>query len=251
MAEINCLIVEDDKRSGEIVKTTITNSFDQIKVVGIAENLQSARAKIQEYQPQLLILDVNLPDGTVFDLLNSLDVVDFKIVFTTAYSKYAVEAFRFSALDFLLKPHTPDDLIRTINKALKSFKQDSYLLQLEAFKHNVDIENNNSRKLILKNNEAVHLLDVEQIIYVKADNNYSVFYIEDGREIMVSKSLKVYDQKLSNYGFFRIHQSHLVNQKYIVAFNKRDETLTLSKNIILPVSQSKRRQLLTYFDSLT
>ncbi len=250
MSGIKCLIVEDNARAAQIVAKTITSNFDEIEIVGIAEKLREARDKIAEFDPELLILDVNLPDGSAFELLKSLSSIDFNIIFTTAYSKYAIEAFKFSALDFLLKPHSPEELIIAVKKAIENFDQNNYQLQLEAFYHNFSTPDNQLRKLILRNADAIHLVNIDQIICAQSDNNYTIFHIEDDRQIMVSKPLKSFEQKLVNYGFFRVHQSHLINLQHVVAFNKREETISLIKGINVPVAQSKRVQLLNYFDSL-
>ncbi len=247
---IKCLIVEDDIRSAQIVEKTIKTNYDHIRVVSIASSIHEARIKIQETKPHLLLLDVNLPDGPIFDLLSSIDNINFTIIFTTAYAKYAIEAFKFSAIDYLLKPYSPKELISAIDKAVHRFDQNNYSKQLEALLYNFNKGDKAKHKIILKNAETVHLLDLDQIICIQSDNNYTIFNVVDGRQIMVSKPLKSYDLKLNAHGFFRVHQSHLVNLQHIVSFNKRDETLTLKGTIIVPVAQSKRTQLLAYFESL-
>ncbi|MGI9542074.1 MAG: LytR/AlgR family response regulator transcription factor, partial [Cyclobacteriaceae bacterium] len=199
---------------------------------------------------QMVILDINLPDGTAFDLLRKIPAPGFKIIFTTAFSKYAIEAFKFSALDYLLKPYTPSQFITSVEKALSEIDKENHHQLLEAFRYNFESQNNNDKKLVLKNAEAVHVVPLRDIIQAQSDNNYTLFFIADGRKILISKSLKEFDQKLNDYGFLRVHQSHLVNLEHARSYNKREDSLLLSDTTEVPVAQSKKSLLWEYFDKL-
>lgn len=245
-----CLIIEDDPDSAEVAGNLLKNHFNSITLVGTAGNLEAGYQLLMSKKPQLVILDINLPDGTAFDLLKKIQTPDFKIIFTTAFSKYAIEAFKFSALDYLLKPYTPSEFVTSVEKALTEIDKENHHQLLETFRYNFESQTNSDKKLVLKNAEAVHVVPLKDIIQAKSDNNYTLFLVTDGRKILISKPLKEFDQKLNNYGFLRVHQSHLVNLEHARSYNKREDSLLLSDTTEVPVSQSKKSLLWEYFDKL-
>lgn len=251
MRIIKCLIVEDDFRAFSIAKSLLSTYFNEIELDGNAQNLKEAQEYLSNRTPDFIILDVNLPDGTAFDLLRSVDLKNTRIIFTTAHSKYAIEAFKFSALDFLLKPYTPDSFRIAVERALDGIRQDDHRIQLETFYHNNGVSNYSDKKIVLKSKDKIDVVAIKDIIRAEADDNYSKFILTGGRSIMVSRPLKEFDEKLSSSDFFRTHQSHLINLQHLVSFNKKDMTLSLGpENTEIPVAQSKKGLLLAYLDQL-
>ena len=238
-----CLIIEYDLHTANDVKNTITSHFSNIELLDLVDNIHDAKTAIEFSKPDLIISDINLKDDTVFALFEQFETIPFKIIFITSYSKYAVEAFKFSALDFLEKPFDEDDLVTSIRNAMSIIDQENYNKQIQAFFYNFNPEQK-KKKLVLKNIEAVHIVSIDAIIYIKSDNNYSEFYINDGRKIVVSKPLKFYNDQLRSYSFFRTHQSHLVNLNFAKTFHKKDSMLELSNQIQLPVSINKTAALI-------
>lgn len=245
---VRCLLVEDDIRAQEIVKMLLKKHFTNIQLVATANTLSSARQVIQKEHPQLIIFDINLPDGTAFDLLKEFKSQAFKFIFTTAYDKYAVEAFKFSALNYLLKPYAPTDFIEAIGKALAHIKLEDEAVQLQTFYHN--FKNPEDKKILLRDAESIQIVSISQIIEIQSDNNYSRFILENSPEIIESKVLKFFDEKLAPHGFLRVHQSHLVNPAHVLSFNKHTSHLFMSNNIKVPVAQSRKQMLMDYFNSL-
>ncbi|MDB4291974.1 LytTR family DNA-binding domain-containing protein [Maribacter sp.] len=247
--KLSCIIVEDEVAAAAMARDIIESNFPNVFISAITANIASAKQEIETLAPDFVVLDVNLEDGDAFELLKQLKEIVFKIIFVTSHDKYAVEAFKFSALDFLLKPYTPKQLIQAVEKVISQLGEDRYHLQLETLLQNVD-GSNTPTKLILKNVEAVHVVPIATIISISADNNYSIFCLSDGREIMVSKTLKSFDEKLKSHGFFRIHQSHLINLDAITTIDKKNDKVVFSNHKELPISQDKKRMLLNYLDGL-
>jgi len=217
-----------------------------------AENLESARILFDEGMPDLAILDIEYPDGTAFDLIKEMQKREFKVIFVTGYEKYAVQAFKFSAIDFILKPYVEQELVESVNKVLE--KPDIPLMNqkfIETLLINYSNQNRTDRQIVLKTFEEIFVVNTRQIVHCLADNNYTTFYLDDNRSIVVSRSMKEFEGMLSDYQFLRVHQSHLVNLMQIKKFDKRDGgALIMSNNAQIPVSTRKRQFLMDYFVSL-
>lgn len=248
---LKCLVVEDDPGSQENVIDILENNVEDIAVYA-ACNLKEGEQLFFAQNPNLLILDVNLPDGTSFDLLNKIyqSPHQFKIIFTTAFSDYAVEAFKFSALDYLLKPFLPGELVNSVQRAIQELEQQDYKKQLEVFFQSYQQTDQKPKKMVLKTTDHIHIIETDEILQAKSDNNYTIFHMADGREIMVAQPLKSYDQRLSPLGFMRVHQSHLVNLQHVKTFQKRQDTLVLANKVQVPVAQSKKARLVDFLENM-
>lgn len=244
----NYLIIEDDKRTDDMLKEIMAEYFPEIKYLGNATSITSGIELINLKKPDFIFLDVNLDDGLSFDILKQFPNPNFKVIFITSYSKYAVEAFKFSALDFILKPFTTNDVLDAINKVTTLHDHEIYVEKLNTFFHNFNTTN--SKKLVLKNLDEIHIVDTDDIIYLQSDNNYSTFFLKNNKQIVVSKTLKHYDEKLKGLNFFRAHQSYLVNLSFLRSYDKKNEVLLLSNDIKLPVSQSRKAILHDYLNNL-
>ncbi|WP_417887272.1 LytR/AlgR family response regulator transcription factor [Zunongwangia sp.] len=242
------LIVEDEVSSALMMEKILSDNFPELTLLK-AENLKVATEKFRKFEPKILLLDVNLPDGNSIDFLKEIyteNTHSFKVVFITAFSKYAVAAFQFSALDFILKPFTPNQLIESIQKVLQRWEEDSYKLQLETLLYNQ--QEPQKRKIVLKTQEDIYVVNVADIIRAEAHNNYTTIYRYSGDSILVSQSLKKIENQLSFSGFIRVHQSHLVNTNYIKKFQKKINNLVLTSEEDIPVSIAKRTVLLDFFN---
>ena len=238
-----CLIIEDNPATAAHVAAVLQSEFDNLSIVGLAGSLSEAKTMLSQHKPELVISDINLQDDVVFSLFQSLETIDFKLIFITAYNKYAVEAFKFSAIDFLEKPFEDEELVLAVRRAIESIDLDHYNQQMQAFFHNFNPQQK-QKKLVLKNLEAVHIVPIEDILFVKSDNNYSEFHTTDGRKVVVSKSLKFYDEQLRSYSFFRSHQSYLVNLQFAKTFHKQDSVLELNSGEHIAVAGVKVQALL-------
>lgn len=214
---------------------------------GVVTGLKS----IADVNPDLLFLDVELDDGTGMDLLSKLSIINFQVIFVTAHNKYAIDAFRFSAIDFLLKPIDSVELIEAFDRVIKHIKNSFLQDQLQVMQESLTKITLKEKKIVLKDSNSIYFVNVTDIIRCESDGQYTEFYIENTKKIVISKSLKEYEEMLESYGFIRPHHSHLININKILRFNKGDGgTLVMQNNDEIPVSHRKKAQILQILDSL-
>lgn len=243
---IKTIIVDDEKNARNAICGLLSINHPEIDIVGQADGVFSAIECIKKHKPQLVFLDIKLQDGTGFDVLTRLNTINFCIVFLTAYDEHALKAFRHEATDYLLKPIDPDELQNALQKVKKQLSSPN--LNIENLLQNT-IKHNN--KLILKTSESIHLVNIEEIIRCEGSGNYTSFHITNRPVLMVSKPLKDYEDKLRNNGFFRSHQSHLVNLSLISEISKRDGTTIICiDGSEVPVAVRKREALLKIVEDL-
>ncbi|MGA0283073.1 MAG: LytR/AlgR family response regulator transcription factor [Saprospiraceae bacterium] len=230
MNRISTIIVDDVPLAIKSLEADIQDHLsDKLNIVATATGVVDAAKKIKTHHPQLVLLDIQMQDGDGFDLLDIIDQEEVKVIFTTASREYAVKAFRYSAVDYLLKPVSPDELIAAVSKIF----------------HDEEIEQAKSRKVLpVSTSDRLELVDLDRMIRLEASGNYSVLYLERGEKIVVSKTLKSIEAKLDSR-FVRTHQSHIVNLDFIKAFNKTEGGyLVLQDETEIPVSVRKRSQLI-------
>ncbi len=245
---ITAILIDDDQNLRSGMKQLLARYAPEIKIIGEADSVVNGVEVIDKLQPQVVFLDIQMNDGTGFDILEQLALKNGKItsniVFITAHEQYAIKAFRFSALDFLLKPVDPDELQKVIEK-IKNIvvKNDDYAhidLLLENIRKKVD----NFKRIALSNSDGMHLFEVSDIIRCESEDNYTKFYIKNNKPILISKTLKEYEELLTDHGFVRIHQSHLINLAFLKSYIKKDGGyVVMADNSNLPIAQRKREQL--------
>lgn len=246
---MNVVIIDDEPMARETIKSIIVDRFPEINIVGQAGSVQSAIETINITKPDLVFLDVDLTDGYGFDILTILKPINFKVIFITAHQEYAIKAIKFSAFDFILKPVSVTELSDAITRVKIEDDSNNQSLKWNAFFSN--ISDKEQKNIVLKTSESIHLVNVNDIIKCEADNNYSTFYLVDGKKIVISKGLKEYEDMLGDLGFFRVHQSHLINLKFVSRYDKRDGGFVVLKDEShVPVSQRKKQKLLDFFDSI-
>lgn len=210
---------------------------------GVQQGIQSIRA----WNPDLVLLDVEMNDGTGFDLLQQLDQLNFQLVFTTAHNKYAVQAFKFSAIDYLLKPIDPVDLLESLHRAEDKMKHGNLQHQFQILMQQMNQQQTSSDKqIVLKDIDKTYFVKMNDIIYCEADGSYTKFYISNTEPIYVSRNLRSYEELLEPAGFIRSHHSCLVNPKKIKLFDRKIDNgvLILEDGHQIPVSQRKRDYVL-------
>lgn len=242
---MRALIIDDEKKAREAIRSIIQLYCPEINIAGEADSVATGIELIGREKPELIFLDIDLSDGSGFDLLKKIMPVNFKIIFITAYGDHALKAFKFSALDYILKPVNPDELIAAVEKARSHHVKDNISQKFETFISNMENISREVKKIVLKTSDSIHVVNVNEIICCEADRNYTVFKLSSGKQILVSNTLKEYDEMLSNYQFFRAHQSHLVNINYISSYEKKDGGFLIMKDkSIVPVSVRKKEILL-------
>lgn len=237
--KLKTLIIDDEKP----IRTSLNiylSDRDDIEVVGEAGTLEEAVAQIAKCQPDLVFLDIQLKQFTGFDMLDQLPDLNFKLIFVTAYSEYAIKAFKYSAFDYLLKPIDPDMLYETIDRL--KVEMNTTAQQYKALKGNTDFQ-----KITIKTTENIYHISFEDIVYCKADGSYTHFYLNTGKTILSSKPLKQYQNILPENLFFRSHQSYLVNVKLINGFDKKNGVLLMQNNEQIPVSVRNRPKVQQLF----
>ncbi len=245
---ITAILVDDDKNLREGMKALLSRYAPEIMILGEAENVSDAVSVIDGLNPQVVFLDIQLADGTGFDILEKLTEKNGKIasqvVFITAHEQYAIKAFRFSALDFLLKPVDPDELQKVIEKIKNTVKKNDTFSHIDLLLENIRKKVDNFKRIALSTTDGIHLFDVSDIIRCESTDNYTTFHIRNSKPILISKTLKEYEELLSEQGFERIHQSHLINLAYLKSYIKKDGGyVVMADNSNLPVSQRKKDRL--------
>lgn len=242
---IRILIVDDEPSAGNILKLLIEKHIPAEKELLYENNPQDALALIESFKPTLLMLDIEMPHMNGFDLLNRVGNWDFDVIFTTAYDKYAIKAIRFSALDYLLKPVDIVDLRNAINRHIvkKEYPPNQQQKLVDNLLVNLQQKDQSSFKLALNTMEGVFLFEPKNIIRLEGESNYTRFFFVDRKPILVSRTLKEYEEILVEYDFIRAHKSHLVNKRYVKHLDK-EGLLWLNDGSHIAVSRRKKEDVL-------
>jgi two-component system LytT family response regulator len=245
---LRTIIIDDEAPVREMLARLVKKFCPQVQLVGEAYSVASGLKAIRELNPGLLLLDIKLEDGTGFDILRQLGNIDFKIIFITAYEKYAVQAFKFAAIDFILKPVNPEELADAVMRA-ENLSQHQFNTQLQALEENLKTDIHQKKKMVLKTQENIFLLDLQNIIHFESDGCYTRVYATEVEPILVSRTLKDYDEMLSGSSFYRVHKSYLINLNHIRRFERQEGgTIVLTGNHKIPVASRKRDELLEIFE---
>jgi len=250
VGKLNIVIVDDESRIRTSIRHLLEMYYPDAFVLGEGEDVESGISEIKKHRPDLVLLDINMPDGTGFDLIKKLSPINFKVVFITAFDQYAVQAFKYSALDYLLKPVNPDELVNALQKAQQQLQNEELSVKLNAFISNMGNIGREPKKIVLKTQDLVHVLSISDIVRCEADRNYTKFILNSGKSILVSGSLKEYDDMLSHDKFFRSHHSHLVNLSYIDRVEKQNDQLVMKDTSVVPLAVRKKDALLQLLENI-
>ncbi|MBI1266615.1 MAG: response regulator [Cryomorphaceae bacterium] len=226
------VIIDDVENARISLRSDLEDYCEQIEVIGEADGVVSGARLLKEMKPDIVFLDIQMRDGSGFDLLEILPEIDFALIFTTSSDEHAIQAFRFSAIDYLLKPIDPEQLMEAVEKAEKMHSK-----RLDVLRSNLG----GTQRLALNSQDKIRIVELDEVVRCESHGSYTLFYTRDGESILVTKTLKEYDLLLSDLGFLRVHQSHLVNMKYIKEFNKSDGgQIVLKDRTDIPVSSRKK-----------
>ncbi|MFT6699835.1 MAG: two-component system LytT family response regulator [Porticoccaceae bacterium] len=243
MKKFTSIIVDDIPEALNMLSNDIEKNHPEIEIIGKATSVIEAAKLLQKKHPDILFLDIMLGDGTAFDILEIVPNLQSKIIFVTASDEYAIKAFKFAAIDYILKPYSNEDLANSIKKAKVYIQPNKE--QLSVLQESIRNPNRISQKISLHTSEKIIVVQLSEIIRCKSDNNYTTFHLENGQKILVSKTLKYYADMLKEHEFLRVHQSHLINTKYIKEFIKSDGGyLILKDKSNIPVSIRKRNEVI-------
>jgi len=252
---ITALLIDDDKHLRKGMKSLLERYASEIIIIGEAESVKTGIVAIEKYKPQVVFLDIHLSDGTGFDILEEVSRLHGKInthiVFITAHEQYALKAFKFSALDFLLKPVDPEDLQKTITKIKETLEKNNSFEHIDLLLENIRKKVDHFKRIALSTSDGIHLFEIADIIRCESDDNYTKFYIKNHKPLLIAKTLKEYEELLTEHGFERIHQSHLINLAYLKSYIKNDGGyVIMADNTNIPISQRKKERLQELLKSL-
>lgn len=247
---LNIVIVEDEKHNREDLRTQLSELDPSLKVVGEAASKTEALQVIHQSQPDLVLMDIELHEGTGFDVLNELPQTNFEVIFTTAFEHYALKAIKFSSLDYLLKPINSEELRTAIEKARLKKDEELRRKQLEVLLSTLD-QKQEQRNICLSTADGIEFIQTSQIQYCEANGSYTNFFLKGGQKLIVSKNLKEYESLLNDHDFMRVHNSFLINLKEVKRFVKSDGGYILMKDgQTISISQKKREDFLFRMASL-
>lgn len=235
------IIIEDEVNVREGFIKMIDAFCAGLEIIATADSVKTGVKIVDESDFDILFLDINLPDGSGFDLMHKVTNRDFYLIFVTAYDQYAVDAFKVSAIDYLLKPVSPDLLIKAIDKTREKDAELNQGTLLDNLTQNLSSPKDQSNKIVLNDHESLHLIVISNILYCQAEGSYTTFTLADGKKIVTSSNLKEYEQMLSPYEFVRSHHSYLVNMHQVLELKKNDGGyLVMSDQSQLPISTRKK-----------
>lgn len=248
MQQYTCIIIDDEKSNLNLIKHFITNFLPNLKILGEASNVEEGINIINREKPEILFLDIQLNEKSAFDILNNLDLGEFEIIFVTAYEDYAVMAFKYNAVDYVLKPIIIDDLVVATNKCIRRIEEK------KTFKSNNKINKkrviSNSKFLSIPSINKVDLIKIDDIIFCKSDGRYTSFFLKNNEEIIACKNLGQFEDILDDTLFFRIHHSYIINLNYLISITKKTGYYCeMTNNINLPIAKRRQESLRSFLKS--
>jgi two-component system LytT family response regulator len=242
---IKAIIIEDEKMSRETLRRMLEKYCPTVEIIAEADGYRKGVEEIRKQRPDVIFLDIQMPDGSGFRLLEELGEIDFEVIFTTAFDQFAIKAIKYSALDYLLKPIIPQDLADAIQRVEKKKAENKRRKNLELSSGTQMMQEQRSHKIVLSTAEMIHVIDVNDIVRCESDNYYTYFHFADGRKLLVSKTLKENEELLSGHNFIRPHKSHLVNIKYIKSYIRQDGGyILMNDGTHVPVSRRKKDKIM-------
>jgi len=243
--KLKAIIIDDEPRSITTMQWELSSFEDQVEIIATCNDPLLAKGLILKEKPDVVFLDIEMPHLNGIDLVKSFDKIPCSIIFTTAYDKFAIQAFEISALDYLLKPINGEDLKRAIDKLISSDENRFLEQQFTVLFENITAAKTGFRKIVIPVQEGFEFVNLEDILRCEASANYCNIHLVSGRSILISKSLKDVEKLISDTSFCRVHQSHLINLRFISKYQKgKGGSITLNDGSIIPVSRSKKDDFL-------
>jgi two-component system, LytTR family, response regulator len=248
---IRTIIIEDEAASRKMLTDMLARLAAPINLLAICTNNAEAKTAIESLAPDLVISDVELGQETVFLMLQQLPAIDFDILFTTGYDKYAIQAIKFAALDYLVKPFTDADLALAIGQHQQRQEKKQREQQFETLFYNIKLYQNDLKKIALPTFTGLDIIPVKEIIHCEAEVNYTRFFFTSGKKLLAIKTLKEYEDLLSECGFIRVHKSHLINVHHVKSYTRGEGgTVTMSDGTSIDVSRRKKEEFLQKLEML-
>ncbi len=244
-------LIDDEKKIQNSLKHIIEEFSEDIVVSGIAYDVKTGIELINKVQPDIVFLDIEMPDGTGFDLLEQLHNINFSLIFCTGHDGFAIKAFKYNAIDYVLKPFEIESVVLAVEKAKENFKLKQKNITIDNLLSYYKNAGKKEGKIILKTISDIFIVEINDIYNCESDKGYTTFKFEDDKKIIVSKSLKEYEEILKNHNFIKTHQSHLVNMDYVERFRKKDGGYVVLKNgREIPISTRKKESFLIALEKM-
>lgn len=245
------LLIDNEAEIRSVLKEMVEVWAKGMHTIDEADGVATGNAKINSFQPDVVLLDVEMDDGTGFDLLKQIPNPSFQLIFTTAHNQYAIQAIKFSAIDYLLKPVDPVDLNMALQKAADNINQGSLQNQLNVLMQQLAAKNEPARQIVLKDIDKTYFVNMNDILYCEAEGSYTKFYLTNAEPIFVSRNLRSYEELLAPAGFIRTHHSCLVNPSKIKIYDRKTDsgTLILEGGHSIPVSQRKKDFVIQFLEN--
>jgi two-component system, LytTR family, response regulator len=247
---MKAILIDDERNALEMLEWMLQKNCPEVEIIAMCDSPLEGLEKIKALKPDVIFLDIEMPQLNGFDLLDRLGKHDSDVIFTTAYNQFAIKAFKVCALDYLLKPIDPEDLKVAIQKALIK-KNKVSAEQLEMLLSYMKPEKPKSKRVALTASDHLIFVETEKIIYCESDSNYTIFFLTDGQKIIVSKTLKDVEEILEGSDFFRVHASYLINMKHVSKFTRGDGGyVVMSNNQHITVSRKKKDEFFEMFSKI-
>jgi two-component system LytT family response regulator len=245
MLPLTAVIIDDESSSRNSLRQKLVSNCPHIKILAECENGEEGIEIIESQKPDIVFLDVEMSRMNGLVMLQQLSNRDFELIFTTAYDHYAIQAIRFSALDYLVKPIEVDDLIKAIRRAEEKRQKQSSNERIETLLHNLLMEKNQQHRLAIPSHEGLLFAELSEIIYLEAESNYTFIFLTGGRKIAVTRTLKDFEELLPPHSFIRIHHSHIINKDHIQKYIRGEGGQVIMKNgTVLYISRRKKEEFL-------
>ncbi len=245
---MKAIIIEDEAASRLTLRNYLKEYCPQVDLIAEADNIKIGAEIIKKHKPQLVFLDIEMPFGNAFDLLDQYDTIPFETIFVTAFSNYAIQAINLSSCSYLLKPVDIDELIEAVKKAEETITQQSTFKTANILMENLSIENKQLKKIVLPTMEGFDVIQLKDIIHCKANDNLTDFYLNNGRKKTVCKTLKFFEEALTDFDFLRVHKSHLININFVESYQKgKVGDIKLSNGSTVPLSAKKKELFIKKF----
>ncbi len=242
---IKAVLVDDEKNALEMPEWQLQNYCPQVTIAAICNNADDGIAAIQHHKPQLVFLDIEMPKKNGFELVQAFANPSFDVIFTTAYNQFALKAFRFAALDYLLKPIDADDLVAAVHRYEKKMLYGNFKQQLDILMQQYNQPNTLPEKISFSTQQAIHFISPAIILYGESDSNYTTLHFIDKSKMVVSKTLKEVEEMLVHYNFYRIHHSYIINLKQVNRYMKIDGGfIEMTNGAQLPISRQRKEELM-------
>ncbi|MDI9876440.1 LytR/AlgR family response regulator transcription factor [Flectobacillus rivi] len=240
---MKAILIDDESHNLTNLQVLLNTYCPQVEVCALAHSAEQGKIAVNTYSPDLIFLDIQMPEKDGFDFLRSLNFYDFEVIFVTAFDYYAIQAMRFAAVDYLLKPINIKELVEAVNRGFKQHQLKSQSKQVEYLMDWFKVQSQKEeQRIALSTVEETRFAKVSEIIRCESSNNYTTFFLTDSSKLLVSKPIYEYDELLCGYGFIRCHQSHLINKSFIKSWLKEwGDFLLLTNGTQIPISRGKKQ----------